>query len=212
MIYLINNETPFPSPDTASEEGIVAFGGSLSPTRLIEAYSQGIFPWYNEGDPILWWCPDPRFVLFPEKLHIGKNMRKLLRKAPYRVTYNRCFTEVMQQCATVPCKDQHGTWIHPELIEAYTTLHRQGIAHSVEVWQDETLVGGLYGLQIGKIFCGESMFSKQPNASQYGFITFLQSHSHIALVDCQIHSEYLESLGAEEIPRATFLKLLTINH
>ena len=139
-------------------------------------------------------------------------MRKLLRKAPYRVTYNRCFTEVMQQCATVPRKDQHGTWIHPELIEAYTTLHQQGIAHSVEVWQDETLVGGLYGLQIGKIFCGESMFSKQPNASQYGFITFLQSHPHIALVDCQIHSEYLESLGAEEIPRATFLKLLTINH
>jgi len=138
MIYLINNETPFPSPDTASEEGIVAFGGNLNPARLVEAYSQGIFPWYNEGDPVLWWCPDPRFVLFPEKLHISKNMRKLLRKAPYRVTYNRCFTEVMQQCATVPRKDQHGTWIHPELIEAYTTLHQQGIAHSVEVWQDET--------------------------------------------------------------------------
>ena len=186
MIYLTNDKTSFPSPDTASEEGIVALGGSLTLERLIEAYSEGIFPWYNEGEPVVWWCPDPRFVLFREKLHISKHMRKMLREAPYRVTYNRCFTAVMRQCATVPRKNQDGTWIHPELIEAYTGLHKRGIAHSVEVWEGDVLIGGLYGLKMGKIFCGESMFSKRNNASEYGFITYLQANPDIALVDCQI--------------------------
>lgn len=199
---------PFPSPDFASEEGIVAFGGNLTPKRLLEAYQNGIFPWYNDDDPILWWSPDPRFVLFPEKLHISKNMRKLLRKKVYQVTYNQCFEKVIKNCASVCRKDQDGTWIHPEMIQAYTELHRLGFAFSVEVWLENQLVGGLYGIKLNRIFCGESMFSKEDNASQYGFITFVQEHPEIELIDCQIHSEYLEKLGAEEISRTEFLKLL----
>ncbi len=203
---------PFPSPDFASEEGIVAFGGNLTPKRLLEAYQNGIFPWYNDDDPILWWSPDPRFVLFPEKLHISKNMRKLLRKKVYQVTYNQCFEEVIKNCASVCRKDQDGTWIHPEMIQAYTELHRLGFAFSVEVWLENQLVGGLYGIKLNRIFCGESMFSKKDNASQYGFITFVQEHPEIELIDCQIHSEYLEKLGAEEISRTEFLRHLRGTH
>lgn len=202
---------PFPSPELASEEGIVAYGYDLTAKRLLEAYRKGIFPWYNEEEPVLWWSPNPRFVLFPEKLHISKNMKKLLRKNSYEVTYNECFEEVIANCAFIKRKDQDGTWIHPEIISAYSELHRMGYVLSVEVWEENRLVGGLYGIRIGNVFCGESMFSKKSNASQYGFITFLQNYSQIKLVDCQVYSEYLEKLGAEEIPRVDFLKILKKN-
>lgn len=202
---------PFPSPEIASEEGIVAYGYDLTPERLLEAYQNGIFPWYNEEEPVLWWSPNPRFVLFPEKLHISKNIKKLLRKNIYQVTYNQRFEEVIRNCASIPRKDQDGTWIHPEMIVTYTQLHQLGYAHSVEVWYDNQLVGGLYGIKMGNIFCGESMFSKESNASQVGFITFLQQHPEIKLVDCQVYSEYLEKLGAEEIPRTQFLEIIRRN-
>ncbi|MDO4229383.1 MAG: leucyl/phenylalanyl-tRNA--protein transferase [Capnocytophaga sp.] len=202
---------PFPSPESASEEGIVAFGGDLTPKRLLEAYRQGIFPWYNQEDPVLWWSPNPRFVLFRQKLHISKNMHKLFRKNAYRVTYNQHFEEVITRCATTPRKEQDGTWIHPEIINAYCELHQMGFAHSVEVWEENQLVGGLYGIKINRIFCGESMFSLKNNASQYGFISFLQENPEIDLVDCQIHSQYLEKLGAEEISRTDFLKIIRLN-
>ncbi|WP_373310113.1 leucyl/phenylalanyl-tRNA--protein transferase [Capnocytophaga cynodegmi] len=202
---------PFPSPEIASEEGIIAYGYDLTPERLLEAYQNGIFPWYNEEEPVLWWSPNPRFVLFPEKLHISKNIKKLLRKNIYQVTYNQSFEEVIINCASIPRKDQDGTWIHPEMITTYTQLHQLGYAHSVEVWYDNQLVGGLYGIKMGNIFCGESMFSRKSNASQVGFITFLQQHTEIKLVDCQVYSEYLEKLGAEEIPRTQFLEIIRRN-
>ncbi|CEN39294.1 leucyl/phenylalanyl-tRNA--protein transferase [Capnocytophaga cynodegmi] len=202
---------PFPSPEIASEEGIVAYGYDLTPERLLEAYQNGIFPWYNEEEPVLWWSPNPRFVLFPEKLHISKNIKKLLRKNIYQVTYNQSFEEVIRNCASIPRKDQDGTWIHPEMIVTYTQLHQLGYAHSVEVWYENQLVGGLYGIKMGNIFCGESMFSRKSNASQVGFITFLQQHPEIKLVDCQVYSEYLEKLGAEEIPRTQFLEIIRKN-
>ncbi|MFK8269031.1 leucyl/phenylalanyl-tRNA--protein transferase [Capnocytophaga cynodegmi] len=202
---------PFPSPEIASEEGIVAYGYDLAPERLLEAYQKGIFPWYNEEEPVLWWSPNPRFVLFPEKLHISKNIKKLLRKNIYQVTYNQSFEEVIINCASIPRKDQDGTWIHPEMIATYTQLHQLGYAHSVEVWYDNQLVGGLYGIKMGDIFCGESMFSRKSNASQVGFITFLQQHPEIKLVDCQVYSEYLEKLGAEEVPRTQFLEIIRKN-
>lgn len=202
---------PFPSPEIASEEGIVAYGYDLTPERLLEAYQNGIFPWYNEEEPVLWWSPNPRFVLFPEKLHISKNIKKLLRKNIYQVTYNQSFEEVIINCASIPRKDQDGTWIHPEMIVTYTQLHQLGYAHSVEVWYENQLVGGLYGIKMGNIFCGESMFSRKSNASQVGFITFLQQHPEIKLVDCQVYSEYLEKLGAEEIPRTQFLEIIRKN-
>nr|WP_238253266.1 leucyl/phenylalanyl-tRNA--protein transferase [Capnocytophaga cynodegmi] len=210
MIFLEEN-MPFPSPETASEEGIVAYGYDLTPERLLEAYQNGIFPWYNEEEPVLWWSPNPRFVLFPEKLHISKNIKKLLRKNIYQVTYNQSFEEVIRNCASIPRKDQDGTWIHPEMIATYTQLHQLGYAHSVEVWYDNQLVGGLYGIKMGNIFCGESMFSRESNVSQVGFITFLQQHPEIKLVDCQVYSEYLEKLGAEEIPRTQFLEIIKKN-
>ncbi|ATA67738.1 leucyl/phenylalanyl-tRNA--protein transferase [Capnocytophaga cynodegmi] len=210
MIFLEEN-MPFPSPEIASEEGIVAYGYDLTPERLLEAYQNGIFPWYNEEEPVLWWSPNPRFVLFPEKLHISKNIKKLLRKNIYQVTYNQSFEEVIRNCASIPRKDQDGTWIHPEMIVTYTQLHQLGYAHSVEVWCENQLVGGLYGIKMGNIFCGESMFSRKSNASQVGFITFLQQHPEIKLVDCQVYSEYLEKLGAEEIPRTQFLEIIRKN-
>nr|WP_041994308.1 leucyl/phenylalanyl-tRNA--protein transferase [Capnocytophaga cynodegmi] len=210
MIFLEEN-MPFPSPEIASEEGIVAYGYDLTPERLLEAYQNGIFPWYNEEEPVLWWSPNPRFVLFPEKLHISKNIKKLLRKNIYQVTYNQSFEEVIRNCASIPRKDQDGTWIHPEMIVTYTQLHQLGYAHSVEVWYENQLVGGLYGIKMGNIFCGESMFSRKSNASQVGFITFLQQHPEIKLVDCQVYSEYLEKLGAEEIPRTQFLEIIRKN-
>ncbi|MDO5607862.1 MAG: leucyl/phenylalanyl-tRNA--protein transferase [Capnocytophaga sp.] len=205
----LHEDTPFPSVEASSPEGIVAYSGSLTTKRLLAAYKNGIFPWYNDGSPILWWSPDPRMVLFPQKLHVSKNMRRMLRNQIYGVTYNQDFESVINQCAHTYRKNEQGTWIHPEMIEAYTRLHRIGYAHSVEVWQQGTLVGGLYGVRIGNVFCGESMFSHADNASHYGFITFVQQHQDIELIDCQVYTEYLERLGAVEIPRKEYIGIIS---
>lgn len=209
-IYILpEDEIIFPKQDTAND-GLLAVGGDLSTERLIFAYKNGIFPWFEKGQPILWWCPEMRFVLFPQKLKVSKSMQKVLRDTTFTVTFNQNFSEVIKNCQVVKREGQHGTWITPEMIKAYTKLHKLGIAHSVEVWKNEVLVGGLYGLIMGKCFFGESMFSKESNASKTGFITFVKhlQERGIELIDCQIHSEHLESLGAELIPRKDFLNLL----
>lgn len=207
MVWL-SEKLIFPSVDLANSEGLLAVGGDLSSERLLLAYRNGIFPWYNEGDPILWWSPNPRMVLFPNELYVSKSMQKLLEKEAFRVTYNTCFGEVIRNCAKIKRLGQEGTWINSEIIQAYQILHEMGIAQSVEVWQDEALVGGLYGVWVGKVFCGESMFSLVSNASKYGFITFVKTFSEIKLIDCQVYSEHLASLGGREISRTEFLKIL----
>lgn len=201
----------FPDPSQALEEpnGLVAVGGDLSPERILAAYHRGIFPWFNPGDPILWWSPNPRTVLFPPALHVSKSLRKTLRQAPYRVTFDQCFEVVMRECAE-PRRYADGTWISEEMIRAYSDLHARGIAHSVEVWQGEALIGGLYGLALGKIFFGESMFSRVDNASKVGFAHLIRQLRtwDFQMVDCQVASAHLFSLGAEEIPREAFLQML----
>lgn len=192
--------------------GLIAVGGDLRVERVWLAYTLGIFPWYNPGEEILWWCPDPRFVLFPNKLKISKSMRKILRDENFTFTENKNFREVMEACRDANRRDQDGTWITDELVEAFVKLHELGKAKSVEVWQNGELVGGLYGLQIGRVFCGESMFSKVSNASKAGFIYFiLKNKQDIDLIDCQIHSAHLESLGAEMIPKMEYLQILKQN-
>ncbi len=210
MILLNPAEISFPDPAHYDpEQGLIALGGDLSPERLLFAYETGIFPWYNPGEPILWWCPDPRFVLYPEKIKVSKSMRKVLRDGQFTFTENTCFREVMESCQQVDRKEQDGTWISGELIDSFETLHRHGLAKSIEVWKDGALAGGFYGLQIGRVFCGESMFSRVSNASKAGFIHFVQTHAaEIDLVDCQIYSAHLESLGAEMIPKRTYLDIL----
>jgi leucyl/phenylalanyl-tRNA--protein transferase len=177
------------------------------------AYNSGIFPWYEEGSPIIWWSPDPRMVLYPSELKISKSMRQVMAKQAFTVTYNTCFREVITQCAKAKRKDQDGTWITNNMIEAYCKLHKQGIATSVEVWEDKELVGGLYGIDLGTIFCGESMFAKVSNASKVGFITLVQylQQKNYALIDCQVHTKHLQSLGAKEISREAFLSVLHNN-
>lgn len=178
----------------------------------MSAYYRGIFPWYDESQPVLWWCPDPRMVLFPKKLKVSKSMRSLLHKKAFQVTYNQDFEAVIENCAEIPRKGQHGTWITPEMKQAYIELRRLGFAVSVEVWQEGDLVGGLYGVYLRekKVFCGESMFTRVSNASKYGFITLVRklAESGVELIDCQVYTAHLESLGAEEIPREDFLKYL----
>ncbi|MBU8883677.1 leucyl/phenylalanyl-tRNA--protein transferase [Kaistella sp. DKR-2] len=214
MVFLDPNDIFFPDPEsTDSESGLLAVGGDLSPERLLFAYQLGLFPWFNEGEEILWWCPDPRFVLLPEDLKISKSMRKILRDEVFTFTENKCFSEVMKQCKNAYRKDQDGTWISNQFIESYTKLHEQGFAKSFEVWQNGELVGGFYGVQIGKVFCGESMFAKVSNASKAGFINFiLNNKEKTELIDCQIHSEHLESLGAKMIPKKEYLKILKRNN
>ncbi|WP_307424076.1 leucyl/phenylalanyl-tRNA--protein transferase [Chryseobacterium sp. MDT2-18] len=210
MILLDPNEISFPDPALLeSESGIMAMGGDLSPQRLYFAYQLGLFPWYNPGEEILWWCPDPRFVLFPQDLKISKSMKKILRDEVFTFTENTHFREVMEECKNTFRKDQDGTWISDELIDSFVELQKNGIAKSIEVWQNDELVGGFYGLQIGKIFCGESMFAKVSNASKAGFIHFIQSQKeNLELIDCQIYSEHLESLGATMISKKDYLNLL----
>ena len=202
----------FPPPETATAEGLVAYGADLDPDRVITAYREGIFPWYEEGQPILWWSPDPRMVLFPNKLKISKSMRQILKKELFNVTFNQRFWEVMKNCANARRKGQKGTWITSEIQKAYLELHHRGEEISVEVWQGERLVGGLYGVHLRdkKIFCGESMFSRMSNASKYGFIKLVEELKtmDIRLIDCQVYTEHLESLGAEEISRSHFLQYL----
>mgnify|MGYP003615881203 CR=1 FL=1 len=209
-IHLLHKDSlDFPPTSQTDATGILAIGGDLSSERLKKAYQQGIFPWYNEDEPIMWWCPDPRFVLFPQDLKVSKSMRKILRDKVFTVVYNQDFESVMRNCGVISRVGQNGTWINEEMIEAYTQLHKEGLALSVEVWQENELVGGLYGIDLGNIFCGESMFSKVSNASKAGFITLVQEKlQNYKLIDCQVYTEHLESLGAIEIDREIFLEFL----
>lgn len=208
-IYRLTKQLIFPNPEEA-EDGIVAIGGDLSKERLILAYKSGIFPWFSADEPIIWWSPDPRFVLFPKELKVSKTMKQLFKKDAFQVTLNKNFTQVIQSCSTIYREGQEDTWIGNEMEEAYCNLHNKGIAHSVEVWKDGKIVGGLYGLIIGKVFFGESMFFRVSNASKYGFIWLVNYliENGIELIDCQIETEHLLSLGAKSISRTSFLKLL----
>ena len=207
MTYL-TKELVFPDVANANQDGLLAIGGDLSIERLLLAYGSGIFPWFNDGEPILWWSPNPRFVLYPEKLKVSKSMKKVLKKQVFKVTENTAFEAVIHECSQAKRKDQPGTWITQSMINAYIELHHEGYAKSVEVWQNDELVGGLYGVDLGNgVFCGESMFSKVSNASKVGFITFIQNNTY-KLIDCQLYTNHLESLGAEEIDRDVFLGYL----
>lgn len=207
MKYLTPN-SPFPNVSEASPEGLLAVGGDLSVTRLIDAYKKGIFPWFSEDEPVLWWSPDPRFVLFPEKLKVSKSMKQVLRNNDYKVTINKAFETVIAACSEAKRNGQDSTWITLKMQTAYIELHKLGLAKSVEVWREGILVAGLYGVDLNNgVFCGESMFKKESNASKVGFITFVQN-SNYKLIDCQVHTNHLESLGAEEISRDLFLEYL----
>ena len=207
MQYL-TKELKFPDVSTASIEGLLAIGGDLSSERLLLAYQNGIFPWFDNEEPILWWSPDPRFVLFPEKLKVSRSMKQTLRNNNYSVTINQAFRQVIQQCSKIKRDGQSGTWITNSMTKAYLKLYDLGYAKSVEVWRDDKLVAGLYGIDLGNgVFCGESMFTLESNASKVGFITFIQN-SNYKLIDCQVYTSHLESLGAQDISRETFLQYL----
>lgn len=207
-MHYLTDELWFPPVEMASPEGLLAVGGDLSVERLLLAYKLGVFPWFENDEPILWWSPNPRFVLFPDKLKVSKSMKQVLRNTDYKVTVNKAFKAVITECAEIKRNGQTDTWITDSMIEAYTALHNLGYAKSVEVWQDKTLVGGFYGVDLNNgVFCGESMFATESNASKAGFITFIQNTNY-KLIDCQVYTNHLESLGAEEIPRDVFLKYL----
>ncbi len=212
-MFIVTKELIFPPLETADENGLLAIGGDLGTERLLLAYRSGIFPWYNEDEPICWWSPDPRFVLYPEELKISSSMRTVLQNGKFRFTINRAFSTVIQNCKTVTRKDQNGTWISPAMQKAYTHLHELGYAHSAETWLDGRLVGGLYGIRLGHIFFGESMFSLEPNASKFAFINYVKQlqNENVQLVDCQLHTNHLESLGARMISRKLFAKTLADN-
>lgn len=211
-IFQLTQDLKFPPPHLANAEGILAVGGDLRPERIMLAYHQGIFPWYSDETPILWWSPDPRFVLYPRKLKVSKSTRQLLRKNLFRVTLDTAFEQVISECQKMPRAGQDGTWITDGLKEAYVSIHEMGFAHSVEVWQGDELVGGLYGVSIGKVYFGESMFSKVSNASKVGFVTLVQQliRQGIELIDCQVHTDHLKSLGAESISRDRYLAHLDV--
>ncbi len=209
-MYFLDENSKFPDVSLATEDGLLAFGGDLSTKRLLTAYQKGIFPWFNEDETILWWSPDPRFVLFPSELKVSKSMRQFMRKCNYEVTVNKDFKRVIMECAKAKREGQAGTWITESMLEAYVKLHEMGYAKSVEVWNNDVLVGGLYGVDLGnKVFCGESMFAKESNASKTGFITFIQN-SDYKLIDCQVYTSHLESLGAKDISRNVFLEYLQL--
>ncbi|HEX4958935.1 MAG TPA: leucyl/phenylalanyl-tRNA--protein transferase [Lacibacter sp.] len=208
-IAVLDDELWFPPVENATEEGILALGGDLTVERLLFAYKQGIFPWFNEDEPPLWWCPHPRCVLFPEELYISKSMKQLLKRNTFTVTVNRAFEEVIYQCGAIR-KDEEGTWITNEIMDAYTQLHRLGFAVSIEAWDNNDLAGGFYGIRMGNIFFGESMFSRQSNASKYAFISYVQQlqKEGVVLIDCQVYTPHLESLGARMIDRDLFLSIV----
>lgn len=208
-LNILDEKLWFPNVEDALEDGLLAMGGDLQTERLLLAYKKGIFPWYD-GDLPLWWCPNPRFVLFPDELKVSKSMKVLLKKNAFTITTNTNFSAVIQACKATERKDQDGTWIKNEVEEAYTALHNLGIAHSVEAWQNGQLVGGLYGIKMGKVFFGESMFSHVSNASKYAFISYTEQlkAEGIVLIDCQVYTEHLESLGAKMIMRQQFIHLL----
>lgn len=221
MIYPFNNvvllskELRFPPPLQASEEGLLAMGGDLSIERLLLAYKSGIFPWYDLSNPILWWSPNPRMVLYLDNLKVSKSLKQKVNSNKFRISFNTSFTDVISNCATIKRKEEQGTWINSQMIDAYTQLHRLGHALSVEVWQKDQLVGGLYGVDLHeqKVFCGESMFSIVSDTSKIA-LYFLVEHlkrKMYKLIDCQVHSEHLEQLGAEQISRERFLSILNGN-
>lgn len=208
-LWVLDKELIFPPVETAEPDGLLAMGGDLSPKRLLLAYRNGIFPWY-EGEPILWWCPNPRFVLFPGEMKENKSNRRLLKKNEFTFTINKAFRKVIHNCKTIKRHGQEGTWITDEVEKAYIQLHESGFAHSAEVWQENELVGGVYGIKLGKVFFGESMFSKITNASRFAFTKFVTQlkGEGIELIDCQVYTEYLESFGARMIGRKEFIRLL----
>jgi len=206
-VFSLTKELIFPPVHLSDNDGLLAVGGDLSPERLLLAYRSGIFPWYSKP-PILWWSPDPRFVLFPDELKVSASMRQVLKKNVFRITFNQDFPAVISHCRQTPRKGQDGTWITNAVQRAYIQLHEQGYAHSVECWLQDRLVGGLYGIKLGSCFFGESMFSLVSNASKAAFITFVQSEKNLQLVDCQVHTEHLASLGARFLTRENFLELI----
>ena len=210
-LAILNNKLWFPPINEALEDGLLAMGGEVTVERLLLAYKSGIFPWY-EGETPLWWSPDPRFVLYPEKLKVSKSMEALIRKKKFRFSTNSAFSQVIRSCKTLQRKGQDGTWITDELEQSLNKLHQLGFAHSAETWLENELVGGLYGIRMGNLFFGESMFSKETNASKFSFINFVKllEFEKVKLIDCQVYTEHLESLGAEMIPRTEFIK--TIKH
>jgi leucyl/phenylalanyl-tRNA--protein transferase len=209
MIQLDDHIISFPDPKYADEDGALAYGGDLSIDRLLIAYSSGIFPWFSGKTPI-WYSPDPRFVLFPDSLKVSKSMQVLLKRNSFHVTVNRDFQSVIRACRTIRREGQYGTWITGPMEQAYMDLHKAGWAVSVEAWQGDRLAGGLYGIRMGRVFFGESMFSHVSNASKYAFISYARQlqAENVAVIDCQVHTPHLESLGAEMIPRTRFLELL----
>ena len=210
MIFRLDERLIFPNPELAEPDGLLAVEGDLSTPRLLLAYQSGIFPWYSDETPILWYSPHERFVLFPDELKISGSMKKLLRKNPFQITINTCFEEVITACSTVEREGQDGTWITDDMKAGYIKLHNEGHAHSIEIWQQDQLVGGMYGVPVGKVFCGESMFSKVSNASKAALIHLCQSGLY-DLLDCQVHTDHLESLGARMISRKDYMALLQNN-
>ncbi|NJD56276.1 MAG: leucyl/phenylalanyl-tRNA--protein transferase [Nitrospirae bacterium] len=209
-IFLLSDDISFPPPHLAEKDGLLAVGGDLSQQRILAAYAGGIFPWYTEDSPILWWSPDPRLVLFPDELVVSRSLRQCIRKGQFTVSFNRAFDQVIRSCAEIRRKEQTGTWITGEMEAAYSALHRSGHAVSVEAWENDELAGGLYGIVMGKAFFGESMFARKSNASKAAFVAFVE---HLRLegfkiIDCQMRTGHLLSLGAREIPRTDYLKIL----
>ncbi len=212
---MLKTDIWFPDVEESTEEGIVAVGGDLSVERLILAYSRGIFPWYSsDRSPILWWSPNPRFVLFPENLIVSKSMRPYFNQNKFKVTWDQNFEDVIKNCQKIDREDQPGTWITSKMLAAYIQLHKKGYAHSVEIWQENELVGGLYGISLGKVFFGESMFAKVSNASKFGFISLVNQlkQKGFLLIDCQQETKHLESLGANAIKRKDFIDILNDNN
>jgi leucyl/phenylalanyl-tRNA--protein transferase len=206
-VYQLSEDLIFPSPYLASKEGLLAIGGDLSPRRLLLAYGNGIFPWYSEGEPILWWSPDPRLVLYPAELKVSRSLKKVFKQDIFEVTMDRAFEEVITECAQVRLENHEGTWIVDDMAQAYCRLHESGFAHSVEVWQDNRLAGGVYGVSLGKCFFGESMFTRITNASKVALVALAEHLKQLdfALIDCQITTAHLTRFGAREISRAHYL-------
>lgn len=209
-MYILDSQMRFPPVTKATADGLLAIGGDLSVQRLLLAYRNGIFPWYNEGEVIQWWCPDPRFVLYPAELKISKSMRRIMQQQVFTFRFNTAFESVIENCRTVFREGQAGTWIQKEVEEAYIQLHKLGYAVSAEVWKNDKLVGGLYGIRMGNIFFGESMFSNESNASKVAFINYVEQlqKEGVVLIDCQVYTAHLESLGARMISRDLFSAIL----
>jgi len=201
----------FPDPETIDRDGVVGVGGNLSPGMLLSAYEQGIFPWFSQTDPIVWWSPDPRFVLFPDALHVSESMRKVLKRGDFDIETDRDFGSVIRSCSQVSRPGQNGTWITEDMIASYTALHELGWAHSAESYRNGRLVGGCYGIRLGRAFFGESMFAKEANASKAAFLTLARRlfDDGVLFIDCQVPTDHLRTLGAKEVPRADFLASLS---